>query len=372
MIWNWQKPDWPHFSYDPNLLTASEETFLLRSGELIGAYQHLRADDKNALKIELISNEALKTSEIEGEMLNRDSLQASLRQQFGLDSEKKHIPPRERGVAEMMVDLYRSFAKPLSHKTLFGWHTMVMAGKRTLDATGDYRRQKDAMQIVSGPAGSEQVHFEAPPSAFVKREMTSFIAWFNNSAPGKKGALPALARAGIAHLYLESIHPFEDGNGRIGRALSEKALAQSLGRPTLIALAYAIEHRRRSYYEMLEASNKDNEIAEWLVWFAETILKAQQTTLERVAFQIAKTRFYDHFRGRFNKRQENIIARMFREGIDGFKGGLSAENYIAVTKTSRATATRDLQDLVAKGALTRTGERRHTRYWLNISDRQSV
>jgi Fic family protein len=224
------------------------------------------------------------------------------------------------------------------------------------------------MQIVSGAVGRQKVHFEAPPSDRVKPGMASFIDWFNDSAPEKAGALPALTRAGIAHLYFESIHPFEDGNGRIGRALSEKVLAQNLGQPSLIALAYTIERKRKTYYGMLEASNKDNEITDWLVWFAGTVLEAQRTTMKRVEFYIAKARFYDRFRGKLNERQEKVIARMFREGIDGFKGGLSAENYISITGSPRATTTRDLQDLVAKGALTRTGERRHTRYWLDFAD----
>lgn len=366
MTWNWQKEDWPNFTYDAEALNGSEETFLLQSGEFNGAFRHVDADDQDVLRIELISDEALKTSEIEGELLNRDSVQSSLRQQMGLGGEAKRIPPRERGIAEMMVDLYESFGKPLTHKRLYGWHKMVMAGGRDIDTIGDYRHHVDAMQIVSGAVGKQKVHFEAPPSSQVKTEMRSFIGWFNDSGPGGKAALPPLTRASIAHLYYESIHPFEDGNGRIGRALSEKALAQYLGQPSLIALAYTIQRKRNAYYEALEASNKDNEITGWLIWFANTILEAQQTTMKRVEFHIAKTRLYDRSRGRFNARQEKVIARMFREGIDGFKGGLSADNYISITGAPRATTTRDLQDLVAKGALTRTGERRYTRYWLRL------
>ena len=197
--------------------------------------------------------------------------------------------------------------------------------------------------------------------------MKRFIAWFNGTTPGAKNPLPALTRAGVAHLYFECIHPFEDGNGRIGRALAEKSLAQSLGQPSLIALAYTIERKRKDYYAALERNNKENEITDWLKYFAGTVLEAQHNTLERVAFYIAKARFYEKLRGRLNERQEKVVALMFREGVDGFKGGLSAENYISITRTSRATATRDLQDLVEKGALTKTGELRHTRYYLRLS-----
>jgi len=175
-------------------------------------------------------------------------------------------------------------------------------------------------------------------------------------------------RAGIAHLYFVSIHPFEDGNGRIGRALAEKSLAQALGQPSLIALATTIERKRNDYYAALARHNKETEIIGWLTYFANTILEAQNNTIRRVDFHVAKAKFYAKHRGTLNDRQEKVIARIFREGIDGFKGGLSAENYTSITATSRATATRDLQDLVEKGALTRTGELRHTGYHLNLAE----
>jgi Fic family protein len=366
MTWNWQKKGWPAFTWDEAALEPMEARFLLRSGEFLGAFRHVGADDRDSIRIELMGDEALKTSAIEGEILDRDSLQSSLRRQLGLATDLRRVRPEEQGIAEMMVDLYRGFAEPLTHGTLFAWHTMVMSGYRRVETVGDYRRHDDPMQIVSGAIGHEKVHYEAPPSSRIDAEMDGFIAWFNDSATGGKRPLPALTRAGIAHLHFESIHPFEDGNGRIGRALVEKSLAQNLGQPTLIALAFTIERRRKAYYAMLGESDRDLAITPWLTWFGETILDAQRITLERVAFHIAKARFYDRQRGRLNARQERAIARMFREGIDGFKGGLSAENYISVTGASRATATRDLQDLVAKGALTRTGERRHTRYHLKL------
>ena len=200
-------------------------------------------------------------------------------------------------------------------------------------------------------------------------EMDAFVLWFNETAPNAQASLPALTRAGLVHLYFVSVHPFEDGNGRVGRALAEKSLAQNLGRPSLIALAYTIEQARKAYYAALERNNKELEITDWLVYFGKTIIEAQRNTIRRVDFYVAKAKIYEKLRGQLNARQDKVIARMFREGIDGFKGGLSAENYISIAKTSRATATRDFQDLVALGALTRTGERRHTRYHLNIAGR---
>jgi Fic family protein len=367
MQWNWQQKDWPTFRYDAAALEPLEKQFLLHSGEFIGAFKHIDAPDKDALKIELISDEALKTSEIEGEILNRDSVQSSLIQQFGLGPGQPRIPAAERGIAEMMVDLYRSFAEPLDHEVMFHWHSMLMGDDRSIKVIGAYRTHTDPMQVVSGADYKRKVHFEAPPSTEVAAGMKAFIKWFNDTAPGGKHPLEPLTRAGIAHLYFVSIHPFEDGNGRIARALSEKVLAQGIGQPTLIALAYTIQRKRKDYYAALERNNKENEIADWQLYFANTILEAQATTMKRVEFYVAKAKFYERMRGKLNERQDKAIVRMFREGIDGFKGGMSADNYITITGASRATATRDLQDLVAQGALTRTGERRHTRYHLNLA-----
>src|SRR5499427_9641254 len=370
MTWNWQQPDWPNFTYDTKALEPLEQQFLRQAGEFVGAYRHVGAEDQDTLKIDLISEEAVKTSEIEGEILNRDSVQSSLRAQLGLGVEAPNVKHAERGISKMMLDLYRNYADPLSDQTMFEWHKMLLAGDKDIKVIGGYRTHADAMQVVSGPIHKRTVHFEAPTSARVPAEMKRFGAWFNDSAPGGKKALPALTRAALAHIYFVCIHPFEDGNGRIGRALSEKALAQTLGQPTLIALAYTIERKRKDYYAALERNNKDDEITDWLGYFAATILEAQRNTLARVDFYLAKAKLYERLRGQLNERQEKVLARMFREGIDGFKGGLSAENYISITEASRATTTRDLQDLVEKGALTKTGELRHTRYYLNLSGRK--
>ncbi|MBR0824794.1 Fic family protein [Bradyrhizobium manausense] len=366
MMWNWEQPHWPKFSYDSKALEPLEQQFLLQSGEFIGARKHLGPGDQEILKIELISDEAVKTSEIEGEILNRDSVQSSLRHQLGLGDESPGVKPAERGISKMMIDLYQSFAEPLADKTMFDWHAMLLPDSRDIKVVGGYRTHADAMQVVSGPIQKRAVHFEAPPSARVPREMECFVTWFNDTAPGGKTPLPTLTRAALVHLYFVCIHPFEDGNGRIGRALAEKALAQNLGQPSLIALAYTIERKGNDYYAALEHNNKDLEIDGWMKYFANTILEAQSNTIQRVDFYIAKAKFYQGHADKLNERQAKVIARMFREGIDGFKGGLSAENYISISKTSRATATRDLQDLVERSALTKTGELRHTRYFLNL------
>lgn len=367
MAWNWQHRKWPDFIYNQVDLDSYERQFLQTSGILFGAFRHIQDDDKKNLIVDIISEEAIQTSEIEGEHLNRDSVQSSLRRHFGLDAENRKIPLAEQGISEMMIDVYETFAQPLAHETLFRWHTMLTKGRSDLDDIGCYRTCSDAMQVVSGPLNRPIVHFEAPPSKQVMQEMEGFISWFQDTAPDSKNPLPALTRAGIAHLYFVCIHPLEDGNGRIGRAIAEKALAQNFGQPTLIALSHIIQKHKKAYYDALEHNNRDIEITDWLVYFSKTILRAQARTQNMIDFVIEKAKLYDKARGLLNERQEKLLARIFREGPEGFIGGLSLRNYLAITGTSRATATRDLQDLVGKKILTRTGELKGTRYQLNIA-----
>lgn len=370
MTWNWQQPDWPNFSWDKALLRKAEQHFLVGSGVFAATVRHLVATDREQLTVEAISSEALTTSEIEGEVLDRASVQSSIRRQLGFATDNRKAGPAERGISEMMVNLYRSIAEPLSDEMLFGWHRMLFGERGGVKEIGRYRSGKEPMEVVSGAIYAPKVHFEAPPSTEIRKEMKRFVEWFNNTASAKEEALPALTRAGVAHLYFESIHPFEDGNGRIGRAIAEKALVQGgSGQATLTALAATILTRRRTYYDALEAANKQNEITAWLAWFAGIAIEAQKRTTANVEFLIDKTKLLDRTRGQLNARQEKALLRMFREGTEGFRGGLSAGDYVTITGTSAATATRDLTDMVAKGALLRTGELRYARYELAIPKR---
>lgn len=370
MRWNWQNPEWPRFRWDRSRISGAEEQFLLGAGVAIGSVKHLKRDERDQLVVALMSGEAVTTSAIEGEVLNRASVQSSILRQLGLASpDRRRATPAEQGIAEMMVDLYRTSSQPLSNRMLFSWHRMLTAGRQDLADIGRYRSSLEPMQIVSGPIGFPKVHFEAPPCERVPAEMKLFVAWFNRSAPSQPDALPAITRAGIAHLYFESIHPFEDGNGRIGRALAEKAMSQVLGRPALASLATTMLAHRKNYYQALERANKKTEITEWLEWFSEIALSAQRRSIALVEFIIAKTDLLDRLRGQINERQQKALLRMFREGPEGFAGGLSAGNYSTITGASPATATRDLADLVDKGALVRSGERKHARYALNLMSR---
>ena len=369
MRWNWQRPEWPHFIWNPARLTKAEAQFLVGSGMFAGIVRHLDDADKDQLIVESMSTEAVTTSEIEGEILDRDSVQSSIRRRLGLATDHRRVKPAEQGIAEMMVDLHRSFAEPLSDDMLFAWRRMIARDRTDLEDIGRYRSHEDPMQIVSGSLHEPKVHFEAPPSEDMPREMRRFIEWFNRTTPGGADPLPAVTRAGLAHFYFVCIHPFEDGNGRISRALAEKALAQALGRPTMTALAATILSKHKGYYDALERNNTETEITDWLAWFAATVIEAQHRTIALVEFLIDKTRLLDRVGSLLNERQKKALLRMLREGPEGFRGGLSAGNYISITDAPTATATRDLADMVEKGALIREGARRHARYYLNIPPR---
>jgi Fic family protein len=261
-----------------------------------------------------------------------------------------------------MCHVYETFQEPLSHDTLYKWQSMLIPPNKKIER-GQYRTHTDPMQIVSNKYGSSNVYFEAPPSENLPHEMDQYIDWFNQTFPTDLG----LGHASIAHVYFESIHPFEDGNGRVGRALVEKALSLCLGQPTLMAISNVIQQRKKEYYTALGECNRTLGADNWTSFFSELICQAQKESMNRINFLIEKSKLLTPLSGIINARQEKTLLRMFSEGLGGFSGGLSAENYLAITKTSRATATRDLNDLVEKKVLIKTGEKRHTRYWLNIN-----
>lgn len=372
MLWNWQLSDWTQFTFDEARLRDAETRFLKGAGVVVGSMHHLDGEARHGIVVELISQEMVDSSAIEGEILDRISVQSSIARQLGFAADKRRSDPPEAGAAELMADLYRRYAEPLTDRLLFDWHKMLMNGRRDLAGIGSYRTHADPMQIVSGALHAPRIHFEAPPSDRVPDEMARFIAWFNDSSPQGSKPLAAITRAAIVHLWFETIHPFEDGNGRLGRALAEKSLAQSLEAPTLTALAATINRHKKAYYTQLHRASQTNRIDAWMVWFADIVLEAQGRTIESIRFLIEKTRLLDRLRGRINARQEKALIRMMGEGPDGFVGGLSAYNYRTITEAASATATRDLAELVELGALERVGERRYTRYHLTIANRKDV
>ena len=365
--WNWQQKKWPQFTYDKDALRDLEYQFAQQSGLALGALKHVSQDEKDQLLVEVLSDEALKTSEIEGEYLDRDSIQESIKRNLGVSVDKRKLPPAEFGISEMMVDLYQTYHEPLSDKTLFQWHRMLTNGRRDLEDIGRYRTHKDPMQVVSTRLDRRTVHYEAPPSEAMAKEMQAFVNWFNQMHNIDNKELLTLSKSGIAHFYFLAVHPFEDGNGRIARALSEKSISLALRRPVLISLSQTIQLNKKAYYSSLEAHNTKLDITEWLLYFAQMIIEAQNNTIKLIEFLIEKAKFFDQFSKVMNERQTKVVLRIFKEGYRGFEGGLSAENYVRIAKTSASTATRDLKDLVAIGILTKTGTLKGTRYHLNLN-----
>jgi len=267
-----------------------------------------------------------------------------------------------------MTDVRRAFKETLTTEKLYAWHHMLLQGRDDI-TVGAWRTHEDPMQIVSGAVDRRRVHYEAPPSHRVPREMERFIAWYNETAPGGKNEIKrSPVRAAIAHLYFESIHPFEDGNGRIGRALAEIALSQGLGQPVLLSLSKAIESDKNAYYLALEHASLSNEVTAWINYFVKTVLQAQTESEQQIVFTLKKTKLFDRFKGELNERQSTVVHRMLEEGPKGFQGGMNARKYVSLTKTSKATATRDMQDLLAKGVFSLLGDAggRSTAYQVNL------
>ena len=261
MIYNWQQPDWPDFKYD----LRETEDILFRFAEEAGRTRGMLNAMPEDMQMEALINtmvaEAIKTSEIEGEYVSRQDVVSSIRNNLGLNTKPENIKDKKaQGVGKLMVDIRQCYEEPLTKEKLFLWHEMLMAGNKNIQI-GKWRTHKEPMRIVSGALGKEKVHFEAPPSIHINKEMAVFIKWFNDTAPGgKKEIKKAPVRSAIAHLYFETIHPFEDGNGRIGRAIAEKAISQTLGRPVLLSLSRTIEADKKSYYSALGDAQKSNEI----------------------------------------------------------------------------------------------------------------
>lgn len=367
MIYNWQQPDWPKFEYD---LTEVEDTlmaFAEETGHMSGVLKTMPEDIHLDTLISIMVSEAIKTSEIEGEYFSRQDVVSSIRNNLGLNEKPDNIKDiGAKGAAELMIAVRNNFADLLTEEMLFSWHRILLKNKPKINV-GVWRSHTDAMKVISGAAGREKIHFEAPPSISVAKEMRLFIKWFNETAPGGKNEIKkAPVRSAIAHLYFESIHPFEDGNGRIGRAIAEKALSQTIGRPVMLSLSQSIEAQKKRYYLALQTAQRSNEISKWIKYFARTILDAQLNAKKQVDFTLHKTKFFDRFKDQLNGRQLKVIRKMLEAGPQGFEGGMTAAKYMSITKTSKATSTRDLQQLSAMNVLSVSSGGRSTHYVINL------
>lgn len=367
--YNWQKNDWPHFRYDISTLHTTLQAIAEKSGLIRGTLAHLDEHQQSEALINLMVEEAVKTSEIEGEYLSRPDIRSSIKNKLGLNSSIHRVhDKRAEGIVEMMFDVRNTFKQPLSDTTLFEWHLMLLAMSSNQNLTiGSWRTHEEPMQVISVHNNKSIVYFEAPPSQDIPGQMQEFIKWFNATAPGEPQAIVfAPVRAAIAHLYFESIHPFEDGNGRIGRAISEKALSQGFGYPVMLSLSQAIESDKKAYYDALHVASTSNEITPWIEYFTNVVINAQLDVEQQISFILMKSHFFEKFESDLNERQLKVVKRMMDSGIKGFEGGMSAKKYMAITGSSKATATRDLQHMLTINALNQTGSGRSVRYQLNL------
>jgi len=308
-------------------------------------------------------------SQIEGERISRIDIRSSIMRALGIKgSNKLSIHDRRaEGIAQMITNARSTFQEPLTEAQLWDWHLMLFSGTRNPNLIiGAWRAGDDPMQVVSGHDGRLVVHYEAPPSSIVPKEMKRFIRWFNQSTSGKPQAdQHPVIRAAIAHLYFESIHPFEDGNGRIGRVIAEKALSQGMKYPVLLSLSQVIDADKKAYYAALKNASRSNEITKWIEYFISVVSDAETETQAKINFVMKKRDYFDRYGPQFNDRQLKVIKRMMKEGLEGFEGGMSAKKYMTIADTSKATATRDLHELVSINALTVHGKGRSVRYELN-------
>jgi Fic family protein len=367
MKYNWQQKDWRQFQYNESTFTEMLLSFMAMAGQSIGYLNGLSNSEQAESIITLLVNEAIKTSSIEGEFISRVDLVSSIRKNLGYETASFRIKDkRSEGIAKLLVKVREDFESDLTETMLFDWHKMLMLGNKHI-SVGAYRNHAEPMQVISGAIGKEEIHFEAPPSAKVALEMQAFFKWFNVTKPsGKKAMHNLLARAAIAHLYFETIHPFEDGNGRIGRVIAEKVLAQGLKRPILMSLSTAIEADKKAYYNALKNAQRTNKITEWIYYFTDVIFKAQQFFNETIDFSLKKTKFFDRHKLQLNEVQAKVLGRMLQEGEEKFEGGMNAKKYQSIGKVSKATATRHLQDLVEKSILISEKGGRSTQYQIKL------
>ncbi|MBK3665089.1 Fic family protein [Bradyrhizobium diazoefficiens] len=341
---------WPDFTWDKGKLLQKLATVRNRQGRLSGRMEELGFKLKTEATLEALTEEVTKSSEIEGEILNRDQVRSSIARRLGVDIGA--LTPSERnveGVVEMMLDATGKYSTPLTSERLFGWHAALFptgrSGMNKINVGAWRTDQTGPMQVISGAIGHEHVHYEAPKSALLAEEMKTFIDWFNVQQD-----IDPVMKAAIAHLWFVTIHPFDDGNGRIARAIADMTLARSENSSQrFYSMSAQIRQERKAYYDILEATQKGElDITAWLEWFLDCLDRAFDTADTILASVLRKARFWKAQAGQtFNDRQRAMIDRLF----DGFEGKLTTSKWATLTKSSQDTALRDVDDLVARGVL---------------------
>ena len=372
MTFIWQLENFPNFSFSTEKLLPNIQNFALQLGEANGMLSGFSQENKQEVFTEIMLSEALKTSEIEGEYFSREDVMSSLKVNLGVkDFHKTSKNKKANAIALLMIEVQNSYAKPMDKALIQNWHKILMDAEKGINA-GIFRTGAEPMQVVSGSYGNLKVHYEAPPSKDLPQLINQFLNWyqtFSEKDLGKVGE--AMLFSALVHLYFETLHPFEDGNGRIGRTLAEKALAEKLEMPIFISLSKAIEKDKAKYYEELKKAQRSLQITDWVVYFFNILQSALDDTKNLVVFTLKKTNFFDRFKDQLNERQLKAINKMMEAGEDGFKGGMTAKKYISINKTSKATATRDLQYLAEIQAFIKIGGGRSSAYQLNFEKSQN-
>lgn len=358
LTWIWQHPGWPRFDWDAARLAPMLARARLAQGKVLGAARLLDANLTLEAVAAILVEDGLTTSAIEGERLDLATVRSSVARRLGLSTAGLPAPPRAvDGLIDVLLDATRHHEQSLTAERLFGWQAALFpTGYSGLHAirVGELRGD-EPMQVVSGGIGREKVHFIAPPRDGLEAELARFLAWFNTPPADLDG----LVRAGLAHLWFVTLHPFEDGNGRLARAITDMALAQDERQPMrLFSLSAQILRERESYYDILECTQRGGlGVTEWLAWFLAQVEAAATAAEQTVANTLAKARFWlRHQATNLNERQRKALNRLLDAGPDGFEGGMNTRKYMGLTKTSRATAYRELADLVEKGCLQPTGK----------------
>jgi Fic family protein len=372
-LYVWQQPAWPALSFDPARVGPALAHARRMQGLVEGKAQAIGIERDGQVARQLMEDEVIATAAIEGERLDPAAVRSSVMRRLGLAT----TGPRDRhvdGLVEVLNDAMSGFDTPLDGDRLQRWQSALFPGGTSgirRIAVGRWRDHSEPMQIVSGPPGKEVVHYEAPPSRRVAKEMDRFLAWFAKTTPqpGRLPVLDGLARAALAHLWFESIHPFEDGNGRVGRAVVDMAIAQDHRVPVrLYSLSRQLLASRRGYYDALNAAQRGNgDATDWVLWFAQQFALACERSSQVIDRAIEKARFWQgHAHLELNERQRKVLQRLLDDGDGGFLGGLNVDKYIKLTGTSKPTATRDLADLVRHSLLWTTGQGKAVRYFVNV------
>jgi Fic family protein len=364
--WIWQHAGWPAFTWNPATLAGPLAAARRAQGEVIGMARLLDADSDVRANLEVLASEGVATSAIEGERLHADALRSSLARRLDLPTAGLPPPPRSvEALVDMLLDATRHFDQPLTLDRLGAWQAALFPTGRSglLEIRVGALRGEAPMQIVSGAMGRERVHYEAPPHSQLDEAMMRFLDWFNTPPPGLDGLL----RTGIAHGWFELIHPFEDGNGRVGRALLDRALAQDEGRATrLYSMSARFMAVRDEYYDALGALGRGPlDITPWLAWFLEQVTAATRSSEQIIRDVLRKARYWASHAGQsLHERQIKALNAMLDAGVAGFTGGMTNRKYAHLTRASPATAQRDLGELVQLGCLVQTGAGRSVRYEL--------